>query len=133
MNLRKILLFLPVACLLILYTRTYASAHQDPKSEVIEKALLQELNPIIKDSLQSIYKEKFTPFTSESILSINERFTMKKDKDKIISVDSVHGAQYFEIWIDLCKPDGDHIQLLLKNDGPEGNYKMVTFKIVEAP
>lgn len=133
MNLRRIFICLPLVSLLIMNSITYASAHQDLQSEVVEKALLQQLKPVIMNSLQKIYNEKYSQFNCERVLSINERFTIKKAKDKATPVDAIHGAQYFEIWIDLCRPDGDRVQILLKNDGHNGGYQIITYKIVETP
>ncbi|GMK44629.1 hypothetical protein [Paenibacillus glycanilyticus] len=132
MNFRRIVV-IPLVCFLIVYSRAYANADPNPRTDVLEKAMLQELNPVIKSSLQMIYNEKYPQFNCERIISINEHFTLKKNRSRALPVDAIHGAQYFEIAVELCKTDGERVQLLLKNDSPDGSYAMKDHKIIAAP
>ncbi|MCA0755914.1 hypothetical protein KP806_12725 [Paenibacillus sp. N4] len=131
MNTVRIWTYILLSVTFIFTPFTEAEARLDPRSESIEKALLQQLNPIIMKSLRGIYHEKYSQFNCEQILSINERFTLNNHKDKAMPVDAIHGGQYFEIWVDICRPDGDHVHMLLKNDGSD-DYYLDTYKILDS-
>lgn len=108
---------------------TEAFAQTDPRFETMETALLQQLKPVIMKSLREIYKEQYSQFNCEQILSINERLTINKNKEEATSVDAIHGAQYFEIVVSLCRPDGNRIQMFFKNDTVNAQYYLVSYKI----
>ncbi|NIK71877.1 MULTISPECIES: hypothetical protein [unclassified Paenibacillus] len=133
MSIQRIIIIVPLVCFLILSSRSYANADPNPKLDALEKAMLQELNPVIKSSLQQIYNERYPQFNGERIISINEHFTIKKNGSRTLPVDAIHGAQYFEIEVELSRPDGERIQLLLKNDGPDNSYALKAYKIIAAP
>ncbi|MGG1878916.1 hypothetical protein ABDI30_15285 [Paenibacillus cisolokensis] len=106
-----------------------ASAHSDPKLEVTERALLQQLKPEIIASLNMIFKEKYSKFDQEQILSINERVTANMKSEKARPVDAIHGTQYFEIKISLCRPDGRTVEMDLRNDTIDARYHLVGYRI----
>ncbi|WP_409343375.1 hypothetical protein [Paenibacillus sp. MBLB4367] len=106
-----------------------AFAHPDPRLEVTENALIQQLRPVIISSLKEIFNEEYTQFNCEKILSINERVTFNKNKEKSRPVDAIHGAQYFEIKIALCRPDGHTVEMDLRNDTAYAQYYLVGYKI----
>ncbi|WP_173192894.1 hypothetical protein [Paenibacillus alginolyticus] len=106
-----------------------AFAHPNPRLEVIEDALLQQLKPVIMSSLKEIFKEEYSQFNCEKILSINEGVTLNKNKEKARPVDAIHGAQYFEIKIALCRPDGHTVEMNLRNDTANAQYYLVEYKI----
>jgi hypothetical protein len=106
-----------------------ALAYPDPRLEVTENALLQQLKPEIISSLKEIFKEEYSQFNCEKILSINERVTNNENIGKSRPVDAVHGAQYFEIKIVLCRPDGHTVEMDLRNDTANAHYYLVGYKI----
>lgn len=106
---RKIFVNLLLILLCILITNPKSLVYSEPRESQLEEALLQQLHPIIVSSLNNIYKEKYSQFSCERILSINERVTMKNSYNKARPVDAIHGAKYFEITIGLCRPDGDYV------------------------
>ncbi|CAM3602388.1 hypothetical protein PALU110988_30195 [Paenibacillus lupini] len=118
-----------ICCIVSFKPDTEVLAHTDPQLEVMEKALLQQLRPVIVKSLREIYKESFQQYNCEQVLSINERFTTTKNKDKAIRVDAIHGGQYFEILVGICRPDGTRIEMLLKNDSVDAQFYLVTYRL----
>ncbi|MEC0206796.1 hypothetical protein P4H39_29740 [Paenibacillus lautus] len=107
----------------------YAGPQDKPREQQLEKAMLQQLYPVIRSSLQDIYKESYPAFGCERILSINERTTMKEDNQQASPVDAVHGASYFEITVGLCKGSGEKIELRFKNDTPTAQYYLDLFHV----
>ncbi|MFC5652014.1 hypothetical protein ACFPYJ_23425 [Paenibacillus solisilvae] len=104
-------------------------AQPSPRLVVTENALLQQLKPVIISSLKEIFKEEYSQFNCEKILSINERVTFNNNKEKAKPVDAIHGEQYFEIKITLCRPDGHTVEMDLRNDTANSQYYLVGYKI----
>jgi hypothetical protein len=119
--------FLILFCILI--TSTESKVYSEPKENVIEKALLQQLHPIIVSSLRDIYKEEISQYGCERIISINERITTKNKDNKARPVDAIHGAKFFEVTIVICRPNGENVELILKNDTVKAQYYLVRYKI----
>lgn len=115
-------------CLLI--TGTESKAYSQPRENPIEEALLQQLHPVIVSSLRDIYKEEYTQFGCERIISINERITIKNKDKKAMPAEAIHGAKYFEITIAICRPNAENIELFLKNDTATAQYYLVGYKII---
>ncbi|MGO4106282.1 hypothetical protein [Paenibacillus sp. YAF4_2] len=118
-----------ICCIVSFKSDTEVLAHTDPQLEVMEKALLQQLRPVIVKSLREIYKENVQQYNCEQVLSINERVTTTKNKDKAIRVDAIHGAQYFEILVGLCRPEGTRIEMLFKNDTADAQFYLINYRI----
>ncbi|ACT01833.1 hypothetical protein [Paenibacillus sp. JDR-2] len=59
MNFRRVVVVIPLVCLLILYSRAYVNADPNPQSDALEKAMLQELTPVIKSSPVAAYIAAF--------------------------------------------------------------------------
>ncbi|BBI34119.1 hypothetical protein KCTCHS21_35180 [Cohnella abietis] len=93
---------------------------------------MQQLHPVILSSLRSIYNEKYSQFSCERILSINERVAIKNRNNKARPVGAIHGAKYFEITIGLCRPDGESVELYIKNDTGSVQYHLAGFKKTSA-
>lgn len=108
---------------------TYAGPEGKPREQQLEKAMLQQLYPVIRSSLQDIYKETYPAFGCERIVSINERTTMAEDNQQASPVDAMHGASYFEITVGLCKESGEKIELRFKNDTPTAQYYLDLFHV----
>lgn len=108
----------------------FANPNNDHRVEAMEDALLQQLHPLITKSLQDIYKEKYSQYKCEKILTINERFTISKKKESVMTVDALHGGRYFDILVGICRPDGQRLQLLFKNDTPNSKYYLVTYNFL---
>lgn len=100
-----------------------------PREQQLENAMLQQLYPVIRSSLQDIYNEAYPSFGCERIISINERTTMAEDGRHASPVDAMHGATYFEITVGLCKGSGEKIELRLKNDTPTAQYYLDVFHV----
>lgn len=107
----------------------YAGPEGKPREQQLEKAMLQQLYPIIRSSLQDIYRETYPAFGCERIVSINERTTMAEDNQQARPVDAMHGASYFEITVGLCKESGEKIELRFKNDTPTAQYYLDLFHV----
>lgn len=107
----------------------YAGPEGKPREQQLEKAMLQQLYPVIRSSLQDIYKETYPAFGCERIVSINERTTMAEDNQQASPVDAMHGASYFEITVGLCKESGEKIELRFKNDTPTAQYYLDLFHV----
>ncbi|THF82650.1 hypothetical protein [Cohnella fermenti] len=92
---------------------------QEPSSREreLEAALLQQLHPAIVESLRGTYRERYVQFGCERIASINERGTAKRHADPARPVDAVHGAKFFEITVSICRPNGERVELDMRNDG----------------
>lgn len=101
----------------------YAGPQDKPREQQLEKAMLQQLYPVIRSSLQDIYKESYPAFGCERILSINERTTMKEDNQQASPVDAVHFT------VGLCKGSGEKIELRFKNDTPTAQYYLDLFHV----
>jgi hypothetical protein len=93
---------------------------------------LQQLHPVIMSSLMDIYKETYSQFSCERILTINERVTIKNKHSKARPVDAIHGEKYFEITIGLCRPNGEYLELYLKNDTVTAQYYLVDYNRTSA-
>nr|WP_246427784.1 hypothetical protein [Paenibacillus phyllosphaerae] len=104
----------------------------DPRAARIEQALLQQLKPAIDKALNEIFQEQYAQFNCEQIVSINERETFRGKRGEARPVDAIHGALYFEIGINLCRPNGDRIELTLKNDTANAQYYLAGYKITPA-
>ncbi|ANA80044.1 hypothetical protein C7121_07170 [Paenibacillus glucanolyticus] len=121
-------------CALLLFSLGSAAAYAQPQEEKprerqLENAMLQQLYPVIRSSLQEIYSEAYPSFGCERIISINERVTMAEDSQHASPVDAMHGATYFEITVGLCKGSGEKIELRLKNDTPTAQYYVDVFHV----
>jgi hypothetical protein len=112
----------------LLLSSTEVKVYSEPRENVMEQALLQQLHQVIVFAHRDIYKEGTSQYISARIISINERTTIK-NKDKIARpVDAVHGAKYFEIIIVICRPNGENVELFLKNDTKTSQYYLVSYK-----
>jgi hypothetical protein len=120
--------FLALFCILI--TSTESKVYSEPREIIIEEALLQQLHPVIVSSLRNIFKEKYSQYGCERIVSINERITTKNKDNKARPVDAIHGAKFFEITIVICRPNGENVELILKNDTVNSQYYLVRYNIV---
>ncbi|MGE7825466.1 hypothetical protein [Paenibacillus sp. NPDC093718] len=110
-------------------SQAYAEPEDKIREQQLEKAMLQQLYPVIRSSLQDIYHETYPSFGCERILSINERTTMAEDDYHASPVDAMHGASYFEITVGLCKGSGEKIELRFKNDTPTAQYYLDLFHV----
>jgi hypothetical protein len=108
-------------------------AYAEPKEELMEHALLQQLHTAIVSSLQSIYKEQYSQYQCVSIISINERVTSKNKEKKAKPVDAIHGQKYFEIVVGLLRTNGEYLELNLKNDTASAQFYLVGFKKSSPP
>jgi hypothetical protein len=116
----------------ILFTSTESKVYSEPRENVIEQALLQQLHPVIVSSLRELYKEEISQYGCARIVSINERITTKNKDNKARPFDLIHGAKFFEITIVICRPNGENIELILKNDTVNTQYYLVGYKIVHS-
>lgn len=107
----------------------HAQPEGKPREQQLEKAMLQQLYPVIRSSLQDIFHETYPSFGCERILSINERTTVTEDDHHASPVDAMHGASYFEITVGLCKGSGEKIELRFKNDTPTAQYYLDLFHV----
>lgn len=107
----------------------YARPQEKSREQQLEKAMLQQLYPVIRSSLQDIFHETYPSFGCERILSINERTTVTEDDHHASPVDAMHGASYFEITVGLCKGSGEKIELRFKNDTPTAQYYLDLFHV----
>jgi hypothetical protein len=130
-NPRLIFCLLLLCVLLISASESPAHARPEgkPREEQLEKAMLQQLYPVIRSSLQDILHETYPSFGCERILSINERTTVTEDDHHASPVDAMHGASYFEITVGLCKGSGEKIELRFKNDTPTAQYYLDLFHV----
>lgn len=115
-----------LTCSLFIFGSTIV--HAEPREELIEQALLQQLHPAVQASLQSIYHEKYSQYSCEHIVSINERVTASKKKAKAKPVDAIHGQKYFIITVGLLRTNGEYVELYLKNDTAEARYYLLSYK-----
>lgn len=119
--------FLVLFCLLI--TGNQATAYSQPREQLVEEALLQQLHPVIVSSLKEINKEAYSQYGCERIVSINERVTIKNKDNKAMPADAIHGANYFEITVTICRSPSENVELILKNDSAMAQYYMAGYKI----
>ncbi|SFM46803.1 hypothetical protein SAMN03159341_1364 [Paenibacillus sp. 1_12] len=104
-------------------------AYSEPIENLIEASLLQQLHPVIMTALRNIYKEEYSQYGCERIISINERLTIKNTDHRARPVDAIHGAKYFEITIVVCRTDAENVELILKNDTATAQYYLSGYKI----
>ncbi|WP_079909360.1 hypothetical protein [Paenibacillus sp. 32352] len=104
-----------------------------PREDLLEKALLQQLHPLIQSTLQSIYQESLSQYDCAHILSINERITSSNQDVKASPVDAIHGQAYFELIVGVRRSGGEYIELTFINDTASGQYDLKTYKQSMAP
>lgn len=128
----RLSLVLMLICSLFVFVQfesaVYAQPQNKTREQQLEEAMLQQLYPVIRSSLQEIYHETYPSFACERILSINERTTMTEE-EHASPVDAMHGGRYFEITVGLCKGSGEKIELRFKNDTPTGQYVLNMFHV----
>lgn len=133
MKLRLNLVLMLMICSLLVFVQfesaVYAQSQDKTREQQLEEAMLQQLYPVIRSSLQEIYHETYPSFACERILSINERTTMTEEEEHASPVDAMHGGTYFEITVGLCKGSGEEIELRFKNDTPTGQYVLNMFHV----
>ncbi|RUS46040.1 hypothetical protein [Cohnella sp. AR92] len=123
-----------IACIILLFPSLPAYAEPEPSSRevLLEEAMLQELHPVVERFLNRIYREKYSQFGCERISSINERVTAKRQKEQAHPVDALHGAKYFEMTVELCRPDGERVELYLSNESGASRYLVNGYKLTPA-
>ena len=129
---RKACRIIPLLVCAFLYTSHTSAAPPEPREIQLEKALLQQLHPVIVASIKDIYKVQYATFNCEGITAINERVTIKDRNKDAIRADAIHGAMYFEITVSLCRVGAheDDVELYLKNDTPTGEFVLDGYRIV---
>ncbi|KOP65965.1 hypothetical protein AMS62_12495 [Bacillus sp. FJAT-18019] len=126
-------LVLMLICSLLIFGQVVSAAYAQPQDKTreqqLEEAMLQQLYPVIRSSLQEIYHETYPSFACERILSINKLTTTTEEEHQASPVDAMHGGRYFEITVGLCKGSGEKIELRFKNDTPTGQYVLNMFHV----
>ncbi|MFC5470644.1 hypothetical protein ACFPPD_18275 [Cohnella suwonensis] len=124
-----IIIFFLSILVLPVFHNTNVNAKDDSRETMLEKALLQQLHPVIIRSLQNLYHEKYPGFDHELILQINSYITGSSNIIPEKKTSAIGGARVFEIVIQLRVVNHHEIVELTLNNEENGSYVLKRVKM----
>lgn len=126
---KKIIMVSLLICSSLMFQEMPATyAQSKPETELLEQALIQQLYPVIYNSLQELYNEKFPQFDEMSIIHIDSFITGTngENNDSNRQASASGGAKIFNITVQVRAIHHHEIVHILMSNELNGAMYTVT-------
>lgn len=109
-------------------------AQNDDKIELLEQALIQQLHPVIYQSLQNLYHETYPQFTDIKIVYIEAYVTgtSSSNSEQDRKASAAGGAKVFNLIVQVTAiHHHEVVQMFMNNEAGSSTYTVTKVKTIK--